>query len=149
VAPTARPPAPPVSPAPSVSPLPPAHLRARNLDHDTVLAAPLESARSLWAKFLGLMGRASLSPGAGLWLPGSNGIHMMFMRFPIDCVFVGRAQSDGARRVLAVRRALPPWRGVVWYVRGAQGTLELPVGTLDRTGTAVGDRIVLEDDIAS
>jgi uncharacterized protein len=128
---------------------PPTRLRARNVDRDAVLAAPLESAESLWSRFLGLMGRASLLPGAGLWLPGGNGIHMMFMRFPIDCVFVGRADDGGARPVLAVRRALPPWRGVVWYVRGARGTLELPVGTIDRTGTGVGDRIVLEDDSGS
>ena len=85
---------------------------------------------------MGLMGRAGLPDGAGLWLPGGNGIHMMFMRFPIDCVFLGRAAPDGAREVVAVRRALPPWRGIVWYVRGAHGTLELPIGTLDRTGTA-------------
>jgi len=41
--------------------------------------------------------------------------------------------------VLSVRRALPPWRGVVWLVRGANGTLELPVGTIDRSQTVVGD----------
>lgn len=120
-------------------------LRARNLDRDTVLASSLEPAESLWARFMGLMGRPSLPAGGGLWLPGGNGIHMMFMRFPIDCVFVGRPDAGGARPVVAVRRALPPWRGVVWYVRGAHGTLELPVGALDRTATVVGDRILLED----
>ncbi|MGZ8501451.1 MAG: DUF192 domain-containing protein, partial [Candidatus Limnocylindrales bacterium] len=83
---------------------------------------------------------------AGLWLPGSNGIHMMFMRFAIDCVFVGRpSPADGTREVVAVRRAVPPWRGIVWYVRGAHGTLELPTGTIDRTATARGDRILLEE----
>jgi uncharacterized protein len=124
--------------------------RARNLDRGTVVAAPLESADSLWARFMGLMGRTSLPEGAGLWLPGANGIHMMFMRFAIDCVFVGRpAGDDGARRVVAVRRALPAWRGVVWFVRGANGTLELPVGTIDRTATEVGDRIVLEESPAA
>ncbi len=120
--------------------------RAHDLTHDAVLADRLESADSLWARFRGLMGRPSLAAGAGLWLPGGNGIHMMFMRFPIDCVFVGPpTDPDGSREVLAIRRALPPWRGVVWYVRGAKGTLELPVGTLDRTGTGIGDRIVLEE----
>ena len=74
---------------------------------------------------------------------------MMFMRFPIDCVFLGRAAPDGGREVVAVRRALPPWRGIVWYVRGAHGTLELPIGTVDRTGTAVGDRVRLEDGATS
>jgi uncharacterized membrane protein (UPF0127 family) len=29
-------------------------------------------------------------------------------------------------------------------VRGASGVLELPVGTIERTGTAVGDLVVLE-----
>jgi uncharacterized membrane protein (UPF0127 family) len=120
-------------------------LRAANLTRGGTLADSVESANSLWARFMGLMGRPSLADGAGLWLPGGNGIHMMFMRFPIDCVFVGRASADDdSRLVVAVRRALPPWRGIVWYVRGAHGTLELPVGTIDRTGTAVGDRIRLE-----
>lgn len=113
--------------------------RVRNVERGTVLAEQLESADSLWAKFMGLMGRPSLADGAALWLPGSNGIHMMFMRFAIDAVFVGKPEADGSREVLAVRSALPPWRGVVWLVRGANGTLELPVGTIERSGTTVGD----------
>ena len=124
-------------------------LHAVNLTSGGSLADRLESADSLWARFMGLMGRAGLPDGAGLWLPGGNGIHMMFMRFPIDCVFLGRPAPDGGREVVAVRHALPPWRGIVWYVRGANGTLELPVGTLDRTGTAVGDRVRLEDGTAA
>jgi uncharacterized protein len=113
--------------------------RVQNVERGTVLAEQLESADSLWAKFMGLMGRAGLADGAALWLPGSNGIHMMFMRFAIDAVFVGKPEADGSREVLAIRRGLPPWRGVVWLVRGANGTLELPVGTIDRSGTVVGD----------
>jgi hypothetical protein len=111
----------------------------RNVERGTVLVERLESANSLWAKFRGLMGRPTLADDAGLWLPGSNGIHMMFMRFAIDAVFVGKPEADGSREVLSVRRALPPWRGVVWLVRGANGTLELPVGTIDRSQTAIGD----------
>jgi uncharacterized membrane protein (UPF0127 family) len=95
---------------------------------------------------MGLMGRPSLALGAGLWLPDSNGIHMMFMRFPIDAVFVGRPDSsrDGVRAVVAVRERLPAWRGLVPLVRGAHGVLELPAGTIGETGTAVGDLIALE-----
>ena len=89
------------------------------------------------------MGRSTLDAGAGLWLPDSNGIHMMFMRFPIDAVFVGKADADGARPVLAVRRSLPAWRGLVPLVRGAHGVLELPVGAIDASGTSVGDRIAI------
>jgi len=116
----------------------------------------------LWAKFLGLMGRSDLPAGAGLWLPASNGIHMMFMRFAIDAVFVGKADASGSagdpgsgdgdpaspvvrpgdvRPVVSVHRGLRAWTGLVPLVRGAHGVLELPVGTIDATGTQVGDRI--------
>ena len=111
---------------------------ARNVSRDSVLAEHLEIAASLWARFMGLMGRRALPAGAGLWL-GGNGIHMMFMRFPIDAVFLAREDADGSRRVVAVHRALRPWVGLVPLVRGADGVLELPVGTIDASSTAVGD----------
>ncbi len=119
---------------------------ARNLTRSTVLATRLEIADGLWGRFKGLMGRASLGEGGGLWLPGTNGIHMMFMRFAIDAVFLGRpiVGEGGAREVLSVRRGLRAWIGLVPLVRGAHGVLELPVGTIERTGTVVGDRVVLE-----
>ena len=89
------------------------------------------------------MGRPALPPGACLWLPGSNGIHMMFMRFPIDAVFLGRPDGDGARTVVGAHERLPAWRGLVPLVRGADGVLELPAGTIAASGTAVGDRVEL------
>ena len=117
---------------------------AHNLTRKTPLADRLEIAAGLWDKFRGLMGRRALPSGDGLWLPDSNGIHMMFMRFPIDAVFVGRAAADGARKVVAVRSNLPAWRGLVPLVRGAHGVLELPTGTIVATSTLVGDDISLE-----
>ena len=119
-------------------------LVARNLTRETVLATDVESGDGLWAKFIGLMGRDALGPGAALWLPDSNGIHMMFMRFPIDAVFVGKPGADGARAVVSVHESLPAWRGLVPLVRGAHGVLELPTGVIAATGTAIGDRISLE-----
>jgi uncharacterized protein len=118
--------------------------RARNLTRGTELASDVETASGLWGKFWGLMGRASLSSGAALWLPEGNGIHMMFMRFPIDAVFVGSADpADGSRPVLSVHERLPVWRGLVPFVRGAHGVLELPVGTVAATATAAGDRLLI------
>jgi uncharacterized membrane protein (UPF0127 family) len=118
---------------------------ARNLDRTSVLAERLETAGSLWAKFMGLMGRPSLAAGDGLWLPASNGIHMMFMRFPIDAVFVSKPGPDGVRVVKSVHRGLRAWTGLVPLVRGADGVLELPVGTIDATKTAVGDRVEVRE----
>jgi uncharacterized membrane protein (UPF0127 family) len=118
--------------------------RARNLSRDTVLATDVEVADGLWGKFKGLMGRPSLESGSSLWLPDSNGIHMMFMRFAIDAVFLGRPGADGARPVVSVHERLPAWRGLVPLIRGAHGVLELPVGTIAATSTTVGDRIALD-----
>jgi uncharacterized protein len=123
-----------------------APLRARNVSRSTALAERLEVADGLWAKFMGLMGRARLEADAGLWLTESNGIHMMFMRFPIDAVFLGKPEpgGDGPRPVVSVHRGLRAWTGLVPLVRGANGVLELPVGTIERSGTSVGDLVVLE-----
>ena len=123
----------------SVSSAPPGG--AWNETRATVIASTVEVAASLWARFMGLMGRRSLAPGHGLWL-GGNGIHMMFMRFPIDAVFLGRA-AHGGRPVLAVHRRLRPWVGLVPMVRGAEGVLELPVGSIDASGTERGDVVRL------
>jgi uncharacterized membrane protein (UPF0127 family) len=117
---------------------------ALNLTRATTVADNVEVASGLWAKFMGLMGREALPRGEALWLPESNGIHMMFMRFPIDAVFLGRPESDGFRRVVAVRERLPAWRGLVPLVRGAHGVLELPAGVIADTNTAVGDVIRLD-----
>jgi uncharacterized membrane protein (UPF0127 family) len=114
---------------------------ARNLDRGTSLAPRLETAGSFWGKLMGLMGRATLPDGEGLWLPGGNGIHMMFMRFPIDAVFVTKPDAGGVRRVRSVHRKVRAWTGFIPLITGAHGVLELPVGTIDATGTEVGDRL--------
>jgi uncharacterized protein len=129
-------------------------VRARNLTRSTELAGDVEVASSFWARFMGLMGRGGLPPGHGLWIPNDNGIHMFFMRFAIDAVFLGprgdgpaegeAAEGEaapGSRPVVALRPRLAPWLGIVPLVRGAQGVLELPAGTIEATGSHVGARI--------
>lgn len=114
---------------------------ARNETRGTILASDLEIADSLWARFMGLMGRRTLPAGHGLWLTGTNGIHMFFMRFPIDAVFLGKAAADGSRLVLSVHPALRAWIGLVPLVRGAAGVLELPIGSIGASGTVTGDSV--------
>jgi uncharacterized membrane protein (UPF0127 family) len=103
-----------------------------------VLADDLELATSLVALTAGLMFRRTLEPGRGLWLNPCNGIHMMFMRFPIDAVFL-----DSKERVRKVYRNLPQWWGVVWLVWGARSVLELPAGSTTDIDLQRGDQIVI------
>jgi uncharacterized protein len=117
---------------------------ARNETRATVLAERVAVNASLWGKFWGLMGRRSLPLGDALWLPHENGIHMFFMRFPIDAIFVGRPAADGTHAVLSLHQSLKPWTGIVPLIRGADGVLELPAGTIDASRTELGDAIRID-----
>jgi uncharacterized membrane protein (UPF0127 family) len=103
-----------------------------------VLAEELELATSMVALTAGLMFRRTLEPGRGMWLNPCNGIHMMFMNFPIDAVFL-----DSKERVRKVYRRLPQWYGVVWFVWGAHSVLELPPGSTADIDLQRGDQIVI------
>ncbi len=118
-------------------------LRLRRRADGAVLCRRLVLGESFGQRFMGLMGRASLPADEGLWLPTSS-IHMFFMRFPIDALFVGKESGDGYRSVVGMRRNLPPWRGIVLPVRGAEGVIELPAGTLERHSVADGDEVRFE-----
>jgi len=113
----------------------------RRIADDTVICDRLVLGESFVQRFMGLMGRASMDEDQGLYL-ASNSIHMFFMRFPIDALFVSRADAEGRRRVVGVRPDLPPWRGIVMPVRGAEGVVEMPAGTLARVGVSVDDEVV-------
>ncbi len=102
-----------------------------------VIAAEVEVAKSSWARFVGLMGRNSMSSGSALWIEPCNSIHMFFMRFAIDVLFLDRQM-----RVKKVMLELKPWR-ISPIVFGARTTVELPAGTLaDRA--LVGVKLKLE-----
>jgi uncharacterized membrane protein (UPF0127 family) len=73
------------------------------------------------ARLRGLLGRSDLPAGEGLLLRPAGSIHTAFMRFPIDAVFLDRAD-----RVLKVAHELAPWR--MAGCRGARAVLELPAG---------------------
>lgn len=103
-----------------------------------VLADELEVERSLIGRTAGLMFRRQLAPGQGMWINPCNGIHMMFMKFPIDAVFLDRKE-----RVKKVYRKLPAWWGVVWFVWGAESVLELPAGSTAEIDLKAGDQILL------
>jgi hypothetical protein len=115
----------------------------RRTSDDALLCDRLVMGSSFLQRFRGLMGRDSLPEGEGLFLPTSS-IHMMFMRFPIDALFLSVEDGRGARRVVGIRENLPPWRGVVMPVRGAKGVVELPAGTLASRGVGTDDVVVFE-----
>lgn len=114
--------------------------------HDVTAGATLAGAageaKSVWARFRGLMLRRRLGPGEGLVIAPCGSIHMMFMLFSIDAVFFDR---DG--RVTKVARNVRPWIGLAFGGKGAHGVVELPRGAASMTLT--GNQLEFSEAVAA
>lgn len=114
------------------------YVRVDNLTRGTSVAERCRVAGSLGERTVGLLATPSLASGEGLLIERTQSIHMFFMRYAIDVVFV-----DRKARVTRTVAALRPWR-VVWWARGARDCLELPVGALAASGTVTGDQLAVQ-----
>ena len=101
-----------------------------------VLARDVRTAKTLWARFWGLMGRSRLAQGEALLIDPCYSVHTFFMRFPIDIVWVTR---QGV--VLKVRESVPA-RRVSGALR-AYAVVELAGGAARKGDLTVGDRLEL------
>ena len=110
-------------------------LRVTNRRTGNLLGAEVRRADSIGSRLIGLLGRSSLAPGEGLWIEPCSSIHMFFMRFAIDAVFLDRDHAV-TRAAIDVR----PWR-LAFGGSGARSVLELPVGTITASGTRDGDAL--------
>jgi uncharacterized membrane protein (UPF0127 family) len=101
------------------------------------LSSKAEVAYSAYRRMKGLIGRSAQKfvQGNGLWIVPSDGIHTIGMSFPIDVAYL-----DKEKRVIKTYHRLPPFRIGSLKFR-AKSVLELPAGTLARTGTEVGDEL--------
>ena len=111
-------------------------VRVLNRTRGEVLAERAELADNIWTRFVGLIGRSELPPGTGLVLQPGGGIHMWFMKIPLDVVHV-----DKRDRVTHVLRGIKPWRFGPLFV-GGKLAIELPIRAAD--STQVGDEIDVE-----
>ena len=107
-------------------------LQATNATRQTVLATRLTLADTPETREKGLLGRDGLPPGEGLWIVPCQAIHMFFMRFAIDLVYI-----DRQKRVRKVRSNVAPWR--ISVCLSAHSVLELPAGIVRETRTQRGD----------
>jgi uncharacterized membrane protein (UPF0127 family) len=98
-----------------------------------VRVAIVLEAKTLWTRLKGLLGRSVLAADEGLWIVPCNSIHMFFMKFPIDAVFL-----DRERRVVRIYPVIQPGR-CTSLVSGAHSCLELAAGRAAEVGLRVGD----------
>ena len=95
----------------------------------------VERADSFLGRFLGLMGRKELPEGQGLLLSPCSSVHMCFMRFSIDVLYL-----DDEGRIKKIVSHLRPWLGLS-LCPGAKSALELAAGEAERLGLRVGMRL--------
>jgi uncharacterized protein len=103
-----------------------------NVTRSTELAAHVAVADSGSTRRKGLLGRAGLNQGEGLWIVPCEAVHTFRMQFALDLVFV-----DRKLRVKKVKSNVAPWR--VAACLSAHSVVELAAGTIVRTQTQPGD----------
>jgi uncharacterized protein len=108
-------------------------------DGPGVVCTRCEVADTFLTRLKGLLGRRGFAPGEGLLIRPASSIHMFFMRFAIDAVFL-----DRELRVLLIRPNLAPWR--IAGARGARSVLELAAGEAARTGLRPGEQLALGEE---
>ncbi len=112
-------------------------LRVRNLTKNTLLADRADIADTSATRNKGLLKHTGLAEGEGLWIVPCEGVHSFFMKFAIDVVFINKK-----RVVTKVRPNMVKSR-IALSIR-AHSTIELPVGMIQKSQTAVGDQLELE-----
>lgn len=95
----------------------------------------IEIAESFLSRLRGLMGRSRLAEGRGLLLAPCNSIHMLFMRFAIDVIYL-----DKEFCIKKIARNVRPWFGMS-FCFGAWAALEMTSGEAQRLKLAVGQKL--------
>jgi uncharacterized protein len=108
----------------------------RNATRGTLIGDSIASAQTSSERRTGLLKHDRLEAGHGLWIAPCEAVHTFFMKFSLDLVYI-----DRKHQVKAVVRNVRPWRFSMCLP--AHSVIELPVGTIDRTGTQKGDTLEL------
>ena len=105
----------------------------RNLTKMKLVSAEPFNALSFSNRLRGMIGRDFSSFDAMIF-PKCSSVHTFFMAFPLDLVFL-----SGENRVLKTVPYAKPWRPC-FRCPGSRTVVELPAGTVERTGTQPGDQ---------
>jgi uncharacterized membrane protein (UPF0127 family) len=108
-----------------------------NETRQSFLSLHVTVADTFFTSLKGLVGKKTLKKDEGLWLIPSKGIHTLGVLFPIDLVYL-----DAHRKVIHLVEHLRPFRFAP-IKAGCESVLELPIRTICRSDTRVGDSFVI------
>ena len=113
-----------------------------NLTKKNILAENPWTALSFSVRARGMIGRTFDSFDAMIF-PRCPAVHTFFMSMPIDIVFLSREN-----RIMALYHDVKPWKPCI-RCTGAFQTVELPAGTLQRTGAECNDLLDLNGELTT
>lgn len=110
--------------------------KAINVNSDQVVLERLTVCDTCFSRLRGLLGRNGLGDDEGVFLSKVSSVHTLFMRFPIDIVFL-----DNKNRIVKIVECVKPYHLAFGSLR-TSGTLEMACGKIRRDRFLIGDRIV-------
>ena len=114
-------------------------MKILNLTQNTLLATQGSIADTFGSRMKGLLGRTHLNPQEALLITQCHSIHMFFMKFSIDAIFI-----DRNNRVVCVIEGIKPFTlsPIFW---NAKCVVEVPKGTIQRSKTTFGDQLEIQE----
>ena len=100
---------------------------------DKLLLSDVKIANNIWLRFKGLMFTSKKDSVSGFLIPNCNWIHTLFMRYPIDVVYL-----DSNYKVLDVEKYVKPWRMCLPRLK-AKHVLELSPGLVADNSFSTGE----------
>ena len=105
----------------------------------TMIAEEAAVAKTFFSRLIGLTNRKSLKAGEALVITPCRSIHMFFMRFAIDVLFI-----SADNRIVGLVKEIKPFNVSPIFFR-ASYCIEAPCGTIDKSKTSPDDLIELKN----
>ena len=108
-----------------------------NKTRERFVGTHVKVADGYFSRLIGLLGTTQrwARPGKGLWIVPSHGVHTIGMLYALDLIFLNRD-----RVVVDVEEHVRPFR-ISKVSFKSDSVLELPIHTVFRTETRVGDQL--------
>jgi uncharacterized membrane protein (UPF0127 family) len=106
-----------------------------NKTRSTIIAESVKIADTPASRLIGLLKHSTISPHEALIITHTRSIHMFFMRFAIDVIFV-----DKNFRVVGLVKNIKPFRMSPYFWR-AHYAIEAAPETISSSRTEMGDEV--------
>jgi len=110
-----------------------------NVTQNTTIADKGAIADSFMSRMVGLLNKKSLENGEALIITKCQSIHMFFMKFAIDVIFIDKNDC-----VVGLVANINPNRLSPIFLN-SKCAIETPAGVITQSGTSIGDQIRIDN----